>query len=498
MQITYNRNRFECECTFAERHLAKENGMIWDFTEKRWYTRNVQVVTRLRDYLDTKAQVQYKKYFLQYEPWTGPLVYPKHLTPFPFQLEAARFALSRYRSYLGLDPGLGKTIIAAIIHNTLKIPTLYICPPFLVANVKSEMTKWGAKSVEVMPDSTIAKPAIKKAIGEFIRDSEELFGGANLILDEAHRFKNADSLRSRTVYGIAKYFKQVICMSGTPMPNRPIELYPVLSQFAPETIGFMNKMDYARRYCDLKETRFGWDFSGSTNMKELADRIVGPFMTRVRTEDVMSELPEMIEEMVIVGGHMPPKCAELDAKLLKYYSPEDLMKHSLAAQLNASGEALHLATYRKELGLVKLTESLKVINSILEETDESVLIFAIHKEVVATLARELEDYMPLVITGSTTMSERQAHVDNFQCNPKRRVMIGNIQACGTGFTLTKATRVVFVEFAWTPGDNEQAAKRAHRIGQTKPVLVQYLVFKNSVDRAVLETIFKKQRAIAHL
>jgi SWI/SNF-related matrix-associated actin-dependent regulator 1 of chromatin subfamily A len=158
----------------------------------------------------------------------------------------------------------------------------------------------------------------------------------------------------------------------------------------------------------------------------------------------------------------------------------------------------HVATYRKELGMAKLPHAVTIIKSILEETDESILVFAIHREVTRGLVEALEKYSPLGISGDTPVDRRQEIVREFQENPKRRLFVGNVQAAGVGFTLTKATRVLFVEASWTPADNDQASDRAHRVGQTDNVYVQYLVFKNSIDRSVMETIFSKKRVTAHI
>jgi len=120
------------------------------------------------------------------------------------------------------------------------------------------------------------------------------------------------------------------------------------------------------------------------------------------------------------------------------------------------------------------------------------LIFAIHKEVIGILKDGLEKFKPLIITGDTGMSERAKRVAAFQAG-ESRVFIGNIQASGTGFTLTKATRVIFAEFSYVPAENLQAMDRAHRIGQHENVLVQYLVFKDSVDATVMQSILKKNK-----
>ncbi len=74
------------------------------------------------------------------------------------------------------------------------------------------------------------------------------------------------------------------------------------------------------------------------------------------------------------------------------------------------------------------------------------------------------------------------------------MLIGNYLAMGIGFTLTKATRGLFVEFSWVPGENEQAGDRMHRIGQTGSVHIQYMVYKNSIDKKVIEALLRKRKA----
>ncbi len=500
MIVTYKNNRYECTCAFEERMLAKQNGFKWDTDQKKWYARDATIAARLRKYFDSDATNQIEKSSLRIKPWAGQLIYPAHLKPYQFQITAAQFALGRNRSYLGLDPGLGKTIVAAIIHNTLeKNLTVYVCPPFLVENTKSEFKKWGVRRDEylIVPDSKISKPTAKKDILDTVAFGRKHNVPVNLIVDEGHRFKNGDALRTRAVFNLTHLFDRVVFMSGTPMPNRPIELFPVLSALAPETIDYMTKFQYGEKYCQLHQSRFGWDFSGASNITDLAQRVIGTFMLRMKKADVLKELPPKIEEMVVLSDDMPAKVASLDKKLLATYSPEDLLKHALSIRVN-DGDPMHLMTYRRELGVAKVASAVKYIKGILEDTDESILIFGIHTDVIAALYDALSDFEPYVITGKTPMDKRQEFVTEFQNGKSRRVFLGNIQACGTGFTLTRASRVVFVEYSWVPGDNSQASDRAHRIGQTEPVLCQYLVFKNSCDRAVLETLLSKQKTIDHI
>ena len=285
-------------------------------------------------------------------------------------------------------------------------------------------------------------------------------------------------------------------MSGTPMPNSPIELYPVLSSAAPETINFMSRFDYARRYCAAYKKAFGWDMSGSSNEQELGRRVIAPhgrFMLRIKKSAL--NLPPKIEELFIISGGMTPRLAELDSRIgAAYKSEDDLIKLRISAK--AGDEDLHMMSYRRLLGVEKVPRILPYIKSLLEEGKESILIFAHHNEVVSLLAEALKKFKPFVITGGTPVGKRQALVKEFQSSGlKRPLFIGNYKAMGVGYTLTKATRAIFVEYDWTPGVNDQASDRIHRIGQKSSVLVQYVVYKDSLDKRVLEGVLRKRASV---
>lgn len=512
MKVTFAPDTgFICKCSFEKRHLPRDAGFHWSGAERHWYTRNPEVAARLNSHCDEHAKKQISKFTIEVTQWTGGISVPEGEKLFDFQETAARFALSRNRSYLGLDPGLGKTPILAAVTATLQCSTIYICPPFLTRNTEAEFKRWAPKlkvsrfdlrmqfngpEVVIIPDSMITKKPIRDFIEEFVRWHRAKGSVLQLAIDEAHRYKNDMAQRTRAVLGsrhergLADLFDRIVYASGTPMPNRPMELFPILAHSAPATIDYMNKFEYGRKFCAGHKNQFGWDFSGASNLPLLKERVLGPFMLRYRKAEVLKELPPKTEDMVLIGDDLSPALADIDRDILKSFSPEDLMQGRFS---NDEGE-IHISTYRKELGVYKAKSAAEYIRYLLEEGDESLLVFGIHTDVIATLEKELEDFNPLVITGQTPLGERHEIVSKFQNEDSgHRLFIGNIQAAGVGLTLTKATRVVFAEFSWVPSDNDQASDRAHRIGQQDNVFVQYLVFKNSIDRTVLETILRKKK-----
>jgi SWI/SNF-related matrix-associated actin-dependent regulator 1 of chromatin subfamily A len=187
---------------------------------------------------------------------------------------------------------------------------------------------------------------------------------------------------------------------------------------------------------------------------------------------------------------VPAKIRALERQILKEFGGEDKAKVAILENLKLGD--LHLATYRRELGLLKVKPAIEQIEYILENTSENILVFAYHTDVIQSLVEALEDYSPAVITGQTPMTDRQLIVDGFQ-NSDTRIFIGNYVAAGVGFTLTKATKVVFVEPSWVPAENQQAADRCHRIGQKNAVTVEYCVFENSLDISIMNAnLYKKQ------
>lgn len=491
--LVFTNNRFIYRCTFDERATPKAAGFHWDTVFKQWYTDDTAVAFKLREFSDESARTKINQTMIQIEPWLKPLQQlPPHLELMEHQVAAILFALSRNRCYLGLDPGLGKTIVAARIAAELEARVIYICPPFLVQNVKAEFYKWAPEvEITILPDLMLHKVLVAE---KYIDVTKSI-----LIVDEAHRFKNETAKRTKAMFEISKHFARQIFMSGTPMPNRPIELYGILSKVAPETISFMNKFQYGRRYCAAHRNDFGWDSTGASNVPELAHHVVapsGPFMLRQKKE--LLDLPPKIEELFVISDNMSPRLATMNGGLQKKYdASEDGIKAMLALAVGKSSDDLHVATYRRLLGEEKVEATVEYIKSLMEETDESIIVFAYHKEVIRKLNERLVEFSPYKITGETPVGDRQSIVKAFQ-EGNCRIIIGNYQAMGVGFTLTKATRALFLEFSWTPGENQQASDRLHRIGQKNSVLVQYIVYQDSIDKAVIETLLRKGKSIQHV
>jgi len=511
MRLIYSSGIYILECSFEQRHIPREAKFKFDGTTKKWFTDNCQIAARFRDFADEPTKRKLSQDSFLELPWAGAIRLPTGEKFMPHQNMLVEFNMTRNKAYDAADPGTGKSPVAVKTADILKQKTLAIVPPFMKITMAREFNRWAenlrdvsiidsktkaydfSKDVVIMPDSLVEREEIRQKIFKA--------NFKTLIIDEAHRYKTMTAKRTQSLFGVkpkdAKAVRgivqgpeKVICLSGTPMPNgRPLELFPVLNALAPNLIDGMNMFEYGLEYCGGYRTDFGWDFTGASNVDKLNSKIQGTFMKRVSKKEVLTDLPDKIEQIILLNNNLGKKIRSFESDFLSNHEKTDLSKAISSLGL---GE---LATWRQEIGLAKVDEAVKFIESLTDDPNEAVLVFAHHKSVVSGLKQGLAKHNPFVLTGDTKSEDKQKFVDQFQNGERSRIFIGNIDACGVGLTLTRASRVVFVEFDWTPSDNEQAADRAHRITQTKNVYVQYLVISGSLDEYILDAIFRKTKVI---
>lgn len=478
----------------------------------------------------TKTEkIKFRKNYspIKFRRWEGSLTIPKGLTPLEHQVPCAKYALNRNRSYLRLDPGLGKTPIAALITQGMGCKTLYVCPAMLVQNVYEEFKKWNpTMSVKVLDNIDWIVPEVL-IIPDSIIDRYETrlyirtFKPEVIIIDEAHRFKNLDANRTQALLGYKdkdegyipgivdrRDLKNLIYLTGTPMPNRPIELYPIISKSCPEYIDFQNYIQYGLRYCKGYYDGHGYDFRGAN--KEELELLKGLMLSKnwddrygfmLKLEKAILKLPPLIEEVVILGDGKPSReLRSIQNELFKKYSADDLINFSTKKKFKSKDgkdDKAHFATYRRLLGLEKVPFVADYIKDILENSDENILLLGIHVDVIKELGDRLSDYKPFVVTGDTVKaSKRHDLVKEYQRDKKRPLFISNIDAIGVGHTITKASRVPLCEWSPVPGTNRQGIDRVHRYGLKHSVLAEFIALANSKDIDLLKSLQKKEKITA--
>lgn len=477
MTLTYKNGffRFSNDLTpsemFRVRNFFGFNPVLNVFETKSAY-RAVQFY----EYMDAEARLQIDRY--KFEELTEPkeIKYTEGL--FDYQIEGVKFALTRNNAYLTFEQGLGKTPTAIIAAENIGGRVVVVCPPFLVTNWKREIAKWkkGNCTYEVLPDSKFyAKTDVAKAVLEQILETPYDI----LIIEEAHRFKCTKAHRTIFVFrDFAPKIKRKILLSGTPMPNRPIELYAPIAYLALNLIDYRSHRSFGIRYCGGFHGPYGWDYSGASNLEELK-RKLKPFMFRKLKQDVLKELKGKVVSTIF-----------LDSKNLKRITKKEDALKALPLKVIMDNERLgEIAEIRRMIGEEKVDLAIDYLSTNWDELSP-LLIFAWHSHVVTHLA---DHFGVTPITGSTSMEARDEIIKNFQ-GGRTRVLVANLKTM-VGYNLTRATRVVFVEYSWSPADNEQAEDRAHRIGQTGIVRVDYMVLANSLDERVIDVINAKKRNI---
>lgn len=418
----------------------------------------------------------------------------------PHQKAGVEYILLSKNTLIGDDQGIGKTITAIAALNKLESESvLIVVPASLQLNWERELRKWLVKdlSVEILNSKNVKSIWYPNIIicsynALLNMDIMQVLASRTydvMIMDEVHFIKNKTAKRTKAVQYLAQKAGKILGLSGTPMVNRPMELYNAIDLLCPRAIGYMSEFDFGLRYCSGYHNGHGWDFTGASNLKELGINLRKRMMIRRRKKDVLKDLPDKFIDVVYL---------EDDPKVLKVDKKVEMDKAKLSSpeiKLENLGE---LASWRKELGELKAGNAVKYIRNQLEAGHKKVVMFAHHKNTVKELFEGLKEYGPVKIVGGTSIPERQKSVDAFQEDPKVRVFIGSITAAGVGLTLTAASYVVFVEASWVAGENFQAMDRCHRIGQKDNVLVEFLTFKDSLDEIILRSHLVKEKRIKKL
>lgn len=407
------------------------------------------------------------------------------------------------------EPGLGKSaqaIRAADVDGCQKI--LVLAPASLRANWAKEFSRFQQhpRSIDAVLGTRPVGADVTIASYDFaVRHPTALAGAYDvLILDESHYLKNPKSKRTKAVFGpkcdkvggIAENADRVYCLSGTPAPNDPSELYPTVRALAPELLDKRQHSywGFVTKYCRTKDNGFGLQIVGGRNMGELKTRL-DPFILRRKKEDVLPELPPLRLEALYLDGVLSRELSVLSADVA------DMIAAALE-QDGLSGLAKiapHVAKLRRLTGLLKVAG---VVESVENEVshDGKIVLFAYHTGVIEQLEAELRDagFGVVVIDGSCPAAYRQARVEQFQTDPSIQVFIGQLTAAGVGLTLTAASEAIIVESSWVPAENEQAAMRIHRIGQRNACRVRFATLADSLDEKINRAVMRKAADIATL
>lgn len=387
-----------------------------------------------------------------------------------YQRFAAAFALVQQRVVIGDEMGLGKTIeaLATIAHVAGTTPGrtphfLVVCPAAVVANwVREAERHTDVRAFRLHGPARLLGLRLwtdEGGIGvttyetlEWLRTRvpEEL-RFASVIVDEAHYVKNPEAKRTMNTRALLRRTDRAILMSGTPLENRVDEFRVLIDHIRPDLV-----------------------VDQSDDSPMLFRKQIAPVYLRRRQEDVLTELPELVEV---------EEWTDLTDVEAAHYADA------------VAADDFHAM---RQLAMLGGTQSSKV-ESLVEIVDEArandrkVLVFSYYRSVLAAAVQAVADggavFGPL--TGSTPAAARQDLVDEFAAAEPGAVLVAQIEAGGVGLNIQAASVVVICEPQLKPTTEWQAIARSRRMGQLQSVQVHRLLSEDGVDAALVRMLARK-------
>lgn len=387
-----------------------------------------------------------------------------------YQSFGARFAVVQRKVIIGDEMGLGKTIesLAVLTHLRAKGSHhfLVVCPAAVVTNWVREVT---AKSDLLAHrlhgtgrDGSLTSWIRNGGVAVTTYDSLGWLDGqipdsakpACLVFDEAHYIKNPDAQRTRRSLDLIQECERTLLLTGTPLENRIEE--------------FRNLVGYLRP--DL-----------TVNASEFAPRQfrkqVAPAYLRRNQEDVLTELPELVE----VDEWMPLSSTD--------------EKHYRAAVADGNFMAMRQAALRAGPNSQKMQRLLDIVEEA-EDNERRVLVFSHFRGVLDDIASVLPGKVFGPLTGSVPAAKRQQMVDEFSRAGHGAVLVAQIIAGGVGLNIQAASVVVICEPQLKPTTEWQAIARSRRMGQLESVQVHRLLSEEGVDQRITEILARKSLLFA--
>lgn len=420
---------------------------------------------------------------------------------FDFQKKGVAFIEAKGGCALvGDEMGLGKTVqaLAWLQLHPENRPAIILVPAHLKLNWAQEIESTiSSKASTYIAQGSFKGQQVKEDI--IIINFDILHRGwleyliglkpKTLIIDEAHYIKSNKAIRTKSTKKLAKGIPHIIGLTGTPIINRPAESYNIIQLINP-TI-FPNYWNFVHTYCDAKHNGFGWDFSGASNQDELHEKLKQVMIRRKKAE-VLPDMPDKIYSYVPMELENEKEYFHAERDFIQYLKEN---KGKEAAEKASQAEHLVRIESLKQLAVQgKMKRVIEWIRDFLENNGQKLVVFSTHKIVVDRLMNEFGN-VAVKVDGAVSSVKRDEAVKSFQNNPDVRLFIGNIQAAGTGLTLTAASSVAFIELPWTPGELAQAEDRCHRIGQKNAVNIYYLLAKDTIEREIMALLDSKRKVL---
>ena len=310
-----------------------------------------------------------------------------------------------------------------------------------------------------------------------------------IIIDEAQKLSNNTYIRYKTINDLIHKLnpKAVYLSTGTPLTNRPINLYHILRLIDADITS--DYKYFVTRYCGgkemhLRDGRVIMKMDGATNLDELRDKIKHIYIRRL-TKD----MNDMVEKEVLTEYY------DLDEKQMKRYN--ELWGEYCEARENDTGDdseqyrqLVEGILVRQYLAREMVEHTIDKVDALIEQGEKVVVITTFQDEM--DKFKEYYGKKCVVYNGKMDTKAKDKAQDAFMNNPNVMVIIGNVQAMGVGISLPNARWLFFNSYDWVAATNEQAESRIHRLTQTRDVKCVYQLFTDSISQDMFEKVLYKE------
>lgn len=441
--------------------------------------------------------------------------YLSRTKPFEHQIESFNYALTHNKFLLGDEQGLGKTKQAldiAVARKHKMRHCLIVCG---VNNLKwnwykeveihtnekahilgSRVNRKGktviGSSAERLADlnqihdeyflitniETLRDKSIQSQIKKMC--NEGIIGMT--IIDEIHKCKNSQSKQGKAIHCCCSYYR--LALTGTPLMNNPIDLYNVLKWLEVEN----HSLTYFKNlYCEMGGFG-GYEIIGYKNLDQLENSL-NKNMLRRRKEEVLDLPPKIYtDELLDLDSSQDKLYRDVTNQIIEDVDRIMLLPNPLTELIR-----LRQVTSNPNILTSKNITNVKYdrIVDILESTTDKVIIFSNWTKVINPLYIKLSSlgYNPALVTGET--KDPIGEMNKFQSDNTCKVILGTTPALGTGYTLTAANTVIFIDEPWSKAIKDQAEDRCHRIGTKGTVNIITLICKDTIDERIHQIIKDK-------
>jgi len=391
----------------------------------------------------------------------------------PYQVFGAKYVVRQSRTILGDEMGLGKTlqVIAAMVHARQRDGAshfLVVAPGSVVPNWQRELARFSDLSVAPLRGTPGERQARlddwRKRGGVAVASFETLtllavdgVGLDHLVVDEAHFVKNPRAKRTQAVQRLLDDAKRVTLLTGTPMENRPGEFIHLVGMVAPDRAAELRRHDAGVHALSLSNHAFR--------------DAVAPVYLRRNQADVLTELPERIEVEEWVD-----------------LSAADLLAYKASAGQGAMMTLRWSVTVGAGPGSAKMERLRELVEGHAED-DRKILVFSFFTRVLDLAESVLG--ASFRIDGALATEKRQAVIDAFTSAPGGAVLLAQIDVGGVGLNIQAASVVILMEPQLKPSTESQAIARAHRMGQSRVVMVHRLLARESIDERICALLRQK-------